>query len=203
MSRANKWGPRGLGGAVLMSLAGALGCQSIADIPDVSFSPLCKQYCDLMFDSCAGPTREQYDEPRTCLEVCVALEKNAKGSTLNMHANTVQCRIEFAKAARRSQSVSDAEEFCSYAGPGGGDACTAQQSAPDCESYCALFDYACGSKISNLYDGVMGASDFSVDNIGTQAECVAKCRAIPRAWLAKLRNPVKSLTKTGMCPQIL
>jgi hypothetical protein len=173
--------PRVLGGALLMAFLGALGCQSIADIPDVTFSALCKQYCDTVLDNCSGSTKEQYEDARTCLEVCVGIDTVAKSSTQTKHANTVQCRIELAKAARASDNVADAEEFCSYAGPGGGSSCTVTPDAPDCESYCGLLSIACGTKRSNLYAGVDGAADFSIDNIGTQAECISKCRAIPPA----------------------
>jgi hypothetical protein len=173
-------GPWAFGLLLLGCVASSLGCQSIADIPDVSYSPLCKQYCEAMFDVCVGPTREQYDDPRTCLEVCTTIDKAAKGSTLSKRANTVQCRLGYLNAASSSDSVQDAEEFCSYAGPGGGSVCTSQTDAPDCESYCALFDQACGSKIENLYAGSPDTISFGIDDIGSQAECVAKCRAIPR-----------------------
>jgi len=93
----------------------------------------------------------------------------------------VQCRLSYLTSAQNSDSAQDAELFCSYAGPGGGDVCTSQPEAPDCEGYCALLDAACGSKINNLFSKKEDTSSFGVDDIGSQAECVGKCRALPPA----------------------
>jgi len=79
MSRAPSGAGRMMVALGLGCWSGMLGCQSIADIPDVSFSALCKQYCDKMFGVCVGPNKEQYDDPRTCLEVCTAIDQAAKG----------------------------------------------------------------------------------------------------------------------------
>jgi hypothetical protein len=162
-----------LGRAVLFSLASSLGCQGIADIPEVSFSPICKQYCDEVFNVCPA-SASQYQDRRTCLEVCTVIDKNAAGSTASV-GNTIQCRLDTLQdAAGTKGSTKDLLDYCTQAGPGGGKTCTLTPDASDCEGYCALFDLACNGDTENPFMGAIGN-----DLTGTQSDCIAKCRAIP------------------------
>lgn len=159
--------------AVLVFLACQPGCESIADVPEVSFSSTCAEYCEDIFDVCTGTTLSQYEDRRTCLEVCTLLDRNAEGSQADF-ANTLQCRINRLREAAHAEGT-DVVTYCTQAGPGGGNACTGVDDAPDCEAYCTIYGLACNGDSKNPYDGLIAD-----DSAGTQADCVEKCRAIPQ-----------------------
>jgi hypothetical protein len=160
---------------VLLCLASGLGCQGIADIPDVSFSPVCKQYCDEIFNACPA-SASQYPDRRTCLEVCTVIDENASASTAP-DGNTIQCRLDMLASAADVKGPPDERlGYCTQAGPGGGTACTFTADAPDCEGYCTLFGAACNGNTENPFK----AGGLSNDLTGTQSECIEKCRAIPK-----------------------
>lgn len=159
-----------LGGAGVFN--GALGCQAIADIPDVTYSARCNDYCDQELNVCAG-VASQYENRRTCLEVCTVLDDNAHGSDAKI-GNTIPCRLDRLRSAAQAQdSAADFLQYCTQSGPGGGDACTLAQSAPDCEGYCTLYGAACGGDSKNPFMGQLPD-----DNSGSQSECVEKCKAV-------------------------
>ncbi|HEX2672555.1 MAG TPA: hypothetical protein VHM25_16850 [Polyangiaceae bacterium] len=168
---------RSLAAALLASastLTAVLGCQSIADIPDVSYSAVCNDYCDLEFKVCPG-LFGQYDDPQTCLETCVALDKAADGSPLTT-GNTVPCRLKNLKLAQQLQDApTDLQQACTRGGPGGGDTCTLAPKTPDCEGYCAIYRDACSGDSTNPFVS-LGLDN---DSAGTQSECIAKCQGIP------------------------
>ena len=155
--------------------SGVLGCQSIADIPDVSYSAVCNEYCDSIFNECTGPNK-QYEDPQTCLESCLLLDKNANHSTAT-EGNTIACRLSTVRAAARSgPAVTDRAMLCAQAGPGGGSTCTVRPKLPDCEGYCALYVVACGGESSNPFAGLgLGLDE---DNAGDQSDCIEKCNAV-------------------------
>jgi hypothetical protein len=164
--------------AALLALAGAvtsaLGCQAIADIPDVSYSAVCNTYCDLEFRACPGLVG-QYDTRRACLETCTTLDQNANGSQLTT-GNTIACRVKFLNQAfKLGDAQPDLQKACSRGGPGGGDTCTMAPEAPDCEGYCAIYRSACKGDSSNPFV----SAGLSNDSAGTQSECIAKCQGIP------------------------
>jgi len=157
-------------------MSGALGCQGIADIPDVTYSATCHDYCELEAKYCTG-LFSQYDTPQACLETCLAIDQNANGSQL-VSGNTIACREKFLDQARRVQGAqTDLQTACSRSGPGGGDTCTMTPNAPDCEGYCAIYRSACKGDSSNPFIGVI--PNFPKDNGGTQTECIQKCQGIP------------------------
>ncbi|HYQ02442.1 MAG TPA: hypothetical protein VER96_27410 [Polyangiaceae bacterium] len=160
-----------LGAACIFS--GMLGCQAIADIPDVTYSARCDEYCDQEINVCAG-VASQYQDRRTCMEVCTVLDKNANGSDAKI-GNTIPCRLERLRSAALAQSSDTADflEYCTQSGPGGGNACTLAQGAPDCEGYCTLYGAACGGDSHNPFMGQLPD-----DNSGSQAECIEKCKAV-------------------------
>jgi hypothetical protein len=152
--------------------SGALGCQSIADIPDVTYSARCNDYCDQESNVCTG-VASQYENRRTCLEVCTVLDKNANGSNAKI-GNTIPCRVDrLYSAAQAQDSPADLLHYCTQAGPGGGDACTLAQSAPDCEGYCSLYGAACGGDSKNPFNGQLPN-----DSAGSQSDCIEKCHAV-------------------------
>lgn len=160
--------------AALGVLTFALGCQSIADIPEVSYSAICNDYCDLEFKVCPG-LFGQYEDERACLETCIALDKAADGSPLTT-GNTVSCRLKNLKLAQQLQDApTDLQQACTRGGPGGGDTCTLAPKAPDCEGYCAIYRDACSGDSSNPFVSLGLAND----SAGTQSECIAKCQGIP------------------------
>jgi hypothetical protein len=180
MSAQNQRGRR-LGAftlAALSALTAVFGCQSIADIPDVEYSARCNDYCDQQFNVCAG-VASQYEDRRTCLEVCTVLDKNANGSDAKV-GNTVPCRLERLRAAAQAQDApADLLQYCTQSGPGGGDACTLARNAPDCEGYCALYGAACGGDSRNPFMGQLPN-----DNAGSQSDCIEKCHAVQPVTVA-------------------
>jgi hypothetical protein len=154
--------------------SGVLGCQGIADIPDVSYSATCHDYCALALKACPGLIA-QYPDQRTCLETCTVLDQNANGSQLTT-GNTIGCRMQSLKsvAKLKPDAQPDLQKACSRGGPGGGDTCTMSANAPDCEGYCAIYRSACKGDSTNPF-----VADIGKDKAGTQSECVAKCKGIP------------------------
>jgi len=162
--------------AALLGAAGVfsvvLGCQSIANIPDVTYSARCNDYCDQESNVCAG-VASQYEDRRTCLEVCTVLDKNANGSDAKV-GNTVPCRLERLRSAAQAQDApADLLQYCTESGPGGGNGCTLSRGAPDCEGYCALYSAACGGDSHNPFMGQLPN-----DNAGSQSDCIEKCHAV-------------------------
>jgi len=176
MSRKNVRWRRSLAAAGLAlgaASTGALGCQSIADIPDVTYSPLCHDYCELEFKACPALVA-QYADKQSCLETCMAIDANANGSRLTS-GNTISCRMKYLdQVAKVQASGGDLQQACSRGGPGGGDTCT-MADVPDCEGYCAIYRTACKGDSTNPFVS-LGLSN---DNAGTQSECIAKCQGIP------------------------
>ncbi|HET7541759.1 MAG TPA: hypothetical protein VFK05_17915 [Polyangiaceae bacterium] len=158
---------------------GLLGCQGIADIPDVSFSPVCKEYCDQEFAVCTS-TDAQYPDYPTCMQVCGVLDGAAHGSTLD-DSNTIACRLG-QLAAAEPRGGSDRTDFCAASGPGGGKTCAPQSlDAPDCEGYCTLYNRACDGNSNNPFNGAIGR-----DQSGDLGACIEKCHAIrPATHAAK------------------
>jgi hypothetical protein len=176
MSRGNLRFRRSFAAAALAVsgvLAGILGCQSIADIPEVSFSPVCKDYCDQELTVCTS-TDAQYPDYPTCMQVCSVIDAAAHGSTLDTNANTVKCRLK-QLAAAKPVGGSDRTDYCAASGPGGGTKCVRAQSvpAPDCEGYCTLYNRACDGNSNNPFNGAIGR-----DQSGDLNACIDKCRAI-------------------------
>ena len=175
MSRESLRLRRSLGAVVLAAasvLTGVLGCQSIADIPDVSYSARCNDYCDQELNVCAG-VASQYQDRRTCLEVCTVLDSNANGSDAKV-GNTVPCRLEQLRSAAQAQDApADLLQYCTQSGPGGGNTCTLARNAPDCEGYCTLYAAACGGDSHNPFMGQLPD-----DNAGSQSDCIEKCHAV-------------------------
>jgi len=158
--------------AALGTLTGMLGCQSIADIPEVEYSARCDDYCDQEFNVCAG-VASQYEDRRTCLEVCTVIDKNANGSDAKA-GNTVPCRLERLRAAAQAQDApADLLQYCTQSGPGGGNVCTLASNAPDCEGYCTLYGAACGGDSKNPFMGQLPN-----DSAGSQSDCIEKCHAV-------------------------
>jgi len=158
-------------------LSGVLGCQGIADIPDVSYSALCDGYCDKISNECTG-SNQQYGDAQTCLESCILLDKNANYSTAKEGNNTIACRLSaLANAAATGPAATDRSAYCAQAGPGGGAVCTSKPDSPDCEAYCALYVVACGGESSNPFAGLGLGLD--IDNAGNQNDCIKKCSAVP------------------------
>src|SRR6478736_310013 len=82
-------------------------------------------------------------------------------------------RILRSTALAQSSDTADFLEYCTQSGPGGGNACTLAQGAPDCEGYCTLYGAACGGDSHNPFMGQLPD-----DNSGSQAECIEKCKAV-------------------------
>jgi len=180
MSQVNMRAQRSVGAFLLASLGGlfsVFGCQSIADIPDVSYSARCNDYCDQELNVCAG-VASQYEDRRTCLEVCTVLDKNANGSDAKV-GNTIPCRLDRLRSAAQAEDApADLLQYCTQSGPGGGDACTLARSAPDCEGYCTLYAAACGGDSHNPFMGQLPD-----DNAGSQSDCIEKCHAVQPATI--------------------
>jgi hypothetical protein len=133
-----------------ISIFVGLSCQSIAGIEERSLGP-CGEYCDTVMAACKG-SNAVYTTYEVCMGVCKLLPD---GSAIEPDGtNTVACRL----AEARSASISEPDVHCVGAGPGGGDAC-----GSNCESYCMLYEKACGS---DWY------------TYGTLEECAKSCSAL-------------------------
>jgi hypothetical protein len=134
--------PEGGGSAGVATAAGAGGVGGSAP---VVVRPLCDRYCETIAASCTEEN-EQYASPAACQAVCSRLEPGTPGS---FTGNTVECRLA---RAELGGATGEPQNYCSSAGPGGGDVC-----GNDCEGFCAIMVATC--------DDLMGTFD----------ECVSEC----------------------------
>jgi hypothetical protein len=153
--------------AAVVTLASALGCQSIAGVEDVSFASGdadgCSKYCSTLKEACPGD-RAVYEDDETCLKVCGLFKA---GNAAKPTGNTLACRSHQADVALSlSSDLSENETNCAAAGPGGGDQCTAHPMAPNCDGYCTVYMDACAS-VSKKW----GFTSFD--------ECTEQCVGIP------------------------
>ncbi|MGC4094227.1 MAG: hypothetical protein QM756_41220 [Polyangiaceae bacterium] len=129
---------------VLSALGFAFACQSIADIPDVSFDDFCSTYCDAVEASCPS-TLAQYETRAQCLKACTLIDA-ATNFSRDPIGNTMGCRLEQARQAKALSGLSEKAPACAAAGPGGGTLCTIHDQTPDCEGYCTLYTQACAGE---------------------------------------------------------
>ena len=127
---------RGRCSRILAALALALAvfaCQTIAGVEERSLGP-CGEYCDAVMQVCQGEYTV-YSSTETCMGVCELLPP---GDSLEPDgSNSVACRLAEVKRA----SVGEPDVHCPRAGPAAGGSC----GAGACESYCMLYEQACGS----------------------------------------------------------
>lgn len=119
----------------------ATGCQSIAGIEDRTYQPasqLCIDYCNAVQKNCTGDNAVYGKD--TCPGICKNLPPGDPTEPSN--ANTVACRLRFAKAAASAPS-----EQCAAAGPGGDGTC-----GSPCDAYCMLFEKICPSAYNIVPD---------------------------------------------------
>jgi hypothetical protein len=131
--------------ALLLVFFPVSACQSLAGIvdrhyesPDASaVSALCEDYCTTVMDGCTD-TFAVYPSKEVCLGVCAHLQP---GDPATPTGNTVACRAEQAKLAKRS---GESNTYCPAAGPGGAGTC-----GDDCDSYCTLYSELCPDEASS------------------------------------------------------
>jgi hypothetical protein len=133
--------PRNILALALLGL-GLAACQAIAGIEDRKLDPeadepgqpdaskQCQSYCESVMAACIGDNAV-YTSPEHCLRVCSKLDPGDPNEPVG---NTVACRARQAQIAK----VSEPEETCRSAGPGGDGEC-----GTDCEAYCTLYPQIC------------------------------------------------------------
>ncbi|HEY6077795.1 MAG TPA: hypothetical protein VIW29_03285, partial [Polyangiaceae bacterium] len=121
---------------------GVAACQAVAGIEDRTLDPnapdpgdpdtteQCQDYCDTVMAACIG-TNAVYTSEAHCLGICAKLEPGDPNEPVG---NNVACRLRQAQIAE----LSEPEETCRSAGPGGDGIC-----GSDCDAYCTLFPQIC------------------------------------------------------------
>jgi hypothetical protein len=140
-----------------IAVCAALACQTVAGIETRRLGP-CGEYCDTVMAACTGENAA-YANYEACMGVCQLLPE---GSDLEPEAsNSVACRLHEAREA----VIGEPDVHCMRAGPGGSERCSSatNTSSIACESYCTLYEKACGSE---WYD------------YGTLEECTHSCTAL-------------------------
>lgn len=151
---------------VLSPFGTLAGCESIIGLEDrkladagepvgMTATPLCKNYCADVADSCNPPTLDAYKSDDDCQAMCSFLPPG-KASDSETKGNTVKCRAHYAKEAA---SVERDAMFCPAAAPGGGSPGIETSCGDNCEAYCGLYDAICPDK--------------------PQKDCLNKCRSLP------------------------
>ncbi len=115
----------------------------------------CKEYCDLVNETCApsGP-KAAYANTTYCPGLCAEMQKIADG-TPSEKTNTFDCRL--AQVQDAVNVAPDNSKECRTAGAGGEDAC-----GSSCEGYCQLFEGVCGS----------------LPGLSRGATCVSECQKL-------------------------
>jgi hypothetical protein len=161
---------------VAAALLAMVGCESIADVKDVTFEGTegaCESYCDTLSQACRGENKvyednddeTDDDEDETCSKVCRVFA----GGTVPK-GNTLACRAAQADQAFGFRSdPGESRSNCAAAGPGGGAICTLNEENPDCEGYCTLYTEAC----KDLTSAEKGFKTFQ--------ECTTRCAALPQS----------------------
>jgi hypothetical protein len=132
-----------LAGSVALACAQIAGIEDreLADETDQAKVALCTEYCNTVAEACPHPRLSSqhsinYTTKDTCIGTCMLLpegDENELAST----PNSIRCRLNAAIQAR-NESVSERDDFCQAAGPGGNGQC-----GENCESYCMLVEQAC------------------------------------------------------------
>lgn len=81
----------------------------------------CAEYCSTMAVACVGA----YPSNDNCMELCALLP----AGTSDIDANTVECRLKFARRARIEPNLGD----CNAASPSGGGVCGSDPCIPYCD----------------------------------------------------------------------
>jgi hypothetical protein len=162
-------GGDGAGGGATGSTEASAGAAGSADMPN----PIVARASPLCRDYCdtlaANCTGEnqQYASPLACLAVCELLEPGTPGVT---SGNNVQCRLSLADLAA---STGEPGESCYAAGPGGAGMC-----GSDCEGFCTMMTKKC-------------------TELGTQAQCLQACAAVPDLSRPPTNQRYDSSLQTG------
>lgn len=140
--------------------AGSGGGTTTSTVEAKGADALCREYCDLMQESCGNPSSgyQQFESDGVCMAFCARLPPGNEGDTL---VNSVWCRVKQARLAKTAGS--DAEPNCQAAGPGS-DGITC---GPKCATYCRMMREVC-------------ATDFGT-NYSDDAACLDECLSLPEA----------------------
>lgn len=127
---------------VSVLLGGLASCNAVLGIEERAFDPSlagdqdggtlsCETYCEVVLAACTDDLAV-YASLDTCLETCKLLPLGTADDT---NVNTIGCRLRLAQAAAKTN---EKEDYCPYAGPGGGGRC-----GTNCEGYCAVMLPVC------------------------------------------------------------
>ena len=156
-----------------------LSCQSVADVPDVTYSADCREYCDSMNTTCNGPSLRQYPSDAACMQACQLISVGSNAST-DVNSNTIACRR--LKLEDAPNAPEDKPLLCSAAGPGGAAECKDKETSAYCEGYCTLYLGACGGQSANPFRNTeIGQNKIirDYDAVQNLSDCVNACEAVP------------------------
>ncbi|HKU41697.1 MAG TPA: hypothetical protein VJR89_26250 [Polyangiales bacterium] len=171
---------------LLGALAALAACEQIIGledrvlVEDASVAPtedtqLCKRYCDDVMAACSETDNDAYTSKDNCLAMC-AFMPQGKSDASDTSKNTASCR---ANAARQARNLEGDPKQCVAAAPGGGSSSDNPRCGDICESYCGLYDAICSDS--------------------KQANCLAKCRALPDTSKYDAETDYRMVNDTIQC----
>jgi hypothetical protein len=135
-------------------------------LPPEDDEPSCARYCDVNLMNCSEDAAETdptvYESRDECMATCEALPL---GKNTDTTENTVGCRIYHSKNAAGVPTA-----HCPHGGPSGDGHCGIPDPeetgfSGNCESYCYLFQAACGERFAaDGYEDVEGCAQECWDN---------------------------------------
>jgi hypothetical protein len=134
----------------------ASSCQNIIGIEDRELGP-CSHFCDVVMANCTKDN-QVYEDRNRCMGICKLYDV---GSDIEWQGkNTLECRLHQAELAGNTMKSEELTTLCRAAGPEGGPAGD-PRCGTACESYCKLWERACGQV-----------------QCGSEQNCITECAAL-------------------------
>lgn len=171
----------------------------VDEATDIRTTELCLEYCDEVMENCTGEFAV-YVNRASCLYSCNALPVADERSG-EPDSNTVQCRLERAKAAAERP-----DEACPAASPGGANEC-----GSNCESWCLMLEAGCPEQFDEMADceqactqlaqapGFNIAGGYELDEDNVQCRISHLGAALAGGSEAELHCPHTAFETTGNC----
>ncbi len=126
--------------AAALAVFAAAGCNAIFGFEERTLEEpeLCDQYCKAIGDACRDDDK-QYDDSSVCLTACNRIA-SSDNETI---AESIGCRLEFARQAASITEPGEKLEACRSAGFGTLDRNSSSSCGDACELYCNLMATVC------------------------------------------------------------
>ncbi len=116
-------------------------------VPAEAGEPSCENYCNRVMGNCSTDATAVYESHDDCLATCEALPP---GDLSDRDTNTAGCREYHASAAALTPTT-----HCHHSGPTGDGQCgKTSQGTGNCESYCSLYEVACGAEFEREFSNL-------------------------------------------------